>query len=405
MSITENLNYTHLNSNRLHVVDAIRGFAIVSIMLLHNLEHFDVYFLPSNLPAWMVDLDKIIWDSSFFIFAGKSYAMFAFLFGLTFFIQSNNQAKKGKSFTGIFAWRLVLLFVFGFINSAFYQGDLLTIYAVIGFLLIPFSYLNTKLVIGVAILLLLQPLEMINLFKAIQTPDVELANPESWTYFGKMDEYIKDSSFINTVYGNLTNGKMAVLKWSNENGRFINILSLFMFGMLAGRKDIFVLSVKNKKFWTKTLIISSIVFALLFVVQKNLDNLITSDAILRSMSTIEKSWTDLAFMLVMISGFILLFYTRTFNKILNIFSPMGRMSLSNYIIQSIIGSTLYYGYGFGLYKHTGATYSLLIFIVLAILMGYFSAWWMKNHKRGPLEGIWHRATWSFRKSSESFNYK
>ena len=44
--------------NRLHVVDALRGFAIVSIMLLHNIEHFDFYYLPENLPGWMVTLDK-----------------------------------------------------------------------------------------------------------------------------------------------------------------------------------------------------------------------------------------------------------------------------------------------------------------------------------------------------------
>ena len=100
------------NGNRIQVVDAIRGFAIVSIMLLHNLEHFVVYFLPPNLPAWMVSLDKIIWDTSFFLFAGKSYAMFALLFGLTFFIQSDNQSKKGKDFRATFAWRLVILFFY-----------------------------------------------------------------------------------------------------------------------------------------------------------------------------------------------------------------------------------------------------------------------------------------------------
>ena len=193
-------------------------------------------------------------DCSSIIFCTAIHsAMFALLFGLTFFIQSDNQAKKGKDFRGIFAWRLVLLFIFGLINSAFYQGDILTIYAVIGFLLIPFSHLNTKLVFGVAIILLLQPIELMGLFKAMQTPNVELANPESWAYFGKMDEYIKDSSFINTIHGNLTNGKIAVLKWSNEEGRFLHILSLFMFGMLAGRKKLFVSSDKNKKIWIKIL--------------------------------------------------------------------------------------------------------------------------------------------------------
>ena len=91
--------------SRLHVVDALRGFAIVSILLLHNIEHFDFYFKPENLPAWMVTMDQGIWDTMFFMFGGKSYAIFALLFGLTFFIQFNNQAQKGKDFRGRFAWR------------------------------------------------------------------------------------------------------------------------------------------------------------------------------------------------------------------------------------------------------------------------------------------------------------
>jgi len=101
------------SSSRLHVVDALRGFAIVSIMLLHNIEHFDFYYTPTNLPYWMIPLDKGIWDTLFFLFGGKSYAIFALLFGLTFFIQSDNQGKKGKDFRGRFAWRLLLLLGFG----------------------------------------------------------------------------------------------------------------------------------------------------------------------------------------------------------------------------------------------------------------------------------------------------
>ncbi len=100
-------------STRLHVVDALRGFAIVSIMLLHNIEHFDFYYAAEGIPAWMVPIDKGIWDTMFFLFGGKSYAIFSLLFGLTFFIQSDNQERKGKDFRLRFAWRLLLLLGFG----------------------------------------------------------------------------------------------------------------------------------------------------------------------------------------------------------------------------------------------------------------------------------------------------
>jgi uncharacterized protein len=102
---------------------------------------------------------------------------------------------------------------------------------------------------------------------------------------------------------------------------------------------------------------------------------------------------NIAFMLVLISGFTLLFQTNLFHKSLNLFSPLGKMSLSNYIIQSIIISSIYYGFGLGLYKYTSPTYGIIIGILLSFMMGYFCQWWFKTHKHGPLEGIWHKLTW------------
>ena len=124
---------------RIDILDVLRGFAIVSIMLLHSIEHFDMYYLPETLPTWMKSLDKGIWDSMFFLFGGKSYSIFALLFGVTYAIQLSRQQEKGASFDGRFAWRMLLLLGFGILNSVFFQGDILGIYAVIGLLLIPLS--------------------------------------------------------------------------------------------------------------------------------------------------------------------------------------------------------------------------------------------------------------------------
>jgi len=381
------------NKSRLLVIDALRGFAIVAIMLLHNLEHFDFYHLPPHLPEWMQSLDKGVWDTLFFLFASKSYSIFAMLFGLTFFIQSNNQRQKGNDFNGRFAWRLVLLFGFGMINSIFFQGDILTIYAVIGLLLIPLSYLNSKVLIGIAALMLLQPVEWGTLLHAIQNPDQKMLDPVSWTYFGKMHEYIPNSSMLDTVIGNLTNGKIAVILWNWENGRFFIILAMFLFGLVAGRNQLFVTSDQSNSFWKKTLIGAVVAFGIFYPLRVFMPDWIESAAIERSALTIVSPWADIALMLVWVSGIFLLFQKKSFNKILMIFAPLGRMSLTNYVMQSVIGSTLYYGYGFALYKYTGATYSFLIAIVLSILTGLFCHWWANNYKHGPLEGIWHKLTW------------
>lgn len=382
-----------IKTPRLEVVDALRGFAILSIMLLHNIEHFDFYYFPEHLPEWMKVMDGKIWQSLFFLFGGKSYAIFAFLFGLTFFIQQNNQEKKGEDFRLRFAWRLLLLLGFAIVNSAFYQGDILTTYAIIGFGLIPVARLSNKAVFWIALFFMFQPYEWINFLMSLDNPAQKLGDPVSWSYFGKMAEYVTADSFINTVKGNLTNGRVGVLLWTWENGRVFQTLSLFMLGMLAGRKGVFTVSDDNKKFWLKTLVYSSIVFVPLYIIKNNIPKWIPGEAIQRPLLTIETSWSNMAFMFVLVSGFVLLFQMRFFHKALNVLSPIGRMSLSNYIIQSVLGTIIYYGFGLGLYQYTGATFCILIGTGLAILQGIFSSWWMKNHKQGPLETLWHKATW------------
>jgi uncharacterized protein len=383
---------SEITSPRLHVVDALRGFAILSIMLLHNIEHFDFYFSPTNLPVWMPAVDKGIWETLFFLFGGKSYAIFALLFGLTFFIQSNNQEKKGNDFRGRFAWRLLLLLGFGFINSAFYQGDILTIYALIGFTLIPVAKLSNKSVFIIAIILMVQPYEWLNVISGMQHPDLKMANPASWAYFGKLGEYIPGDSIIKTWIGNLTNGKTAVLLWTWEAGRVFQTSALFMLGMLAGRKKLFITSDTNTRFWIRTLVIATLAFIPLFILKNGLSSWIQSEAIRRPMETIITSWSNMAFMFLLVSGFVVI-YAKLSGGFLDIFTPFGKMSLSNYMMQSILGSMIYYGFGLGLYQYTGSTYCLLIGIALAVFQWFFCNWWLKTHKHGPLEGIWHKLTW------------
>lgn len=382
-----------ITKSRIDILDVIRGFAIVSIMLLHNIEHFDVYYFPDTLPSWMVGLDRIIWDAMFFLFGGKSYAIFALMFGVTFAIQLTNQEARGETFRARFAWRMLLLFGFGIINSAFFQGDILTIYAVIGLLLIPLSKLPEKAILVLAVFLMVLPFEWWKLIYAIQHPMEQINDPVSWTYFGRMMEYIPHSSFLYTVIGNLTNGKTAVLLWNWENGRFFSILGLFLFGFILGKRELFRWTDVSGIFWKKAFLIATIAFIPLFVVQKNLNVITESDIIRRSLTTIETAWTNFAFMVVLVSGLTIIFQNKIIGKKLMYFSWFGRMSLSNYIIQSILGSFIFYGWGLGIYKYTGATYGILIGLFLTILMGMFCKFWAKRFKQGPFETLWHKATW------------
>lgn len=384
-----------INSNpkRLHVVDAIRGFAIVAIMLLHNIEHFDFYYSPENLPSWMVLLDQYIWNTMFFLFGNKSYSIFALLFGLTFFIQSHNQKKKGKKFNGRFAWRMLLLFGFGLLNSLFFQGDILTIYAVLGLFLIPFSYLNNRALVASALILFLQPVFWWPLVQAIRNPAMQLSDPASWANFGRMGEYLSDGTLWEAMKGNITNGKTAVVLWTWENGRYFSIVGLFLLGLVAGRKGLFKSTPEAKAFWKKGLPVSVVAWAVLYAFNLYIPEQIESDAIKQSFVNITFMWPHLAFTGIWVSGIYLLFHSDFMHKALNLFAPIGKMSLSNYVIQSIIGASIYHGFGLGLFRYTGATYSLMIGITMTLLTGMLCHYWAKRHKQGPLEIIWHRLTW------------
>lgn len=70
----------------------------MAILLVHNLEHFIFPVYPESSPEWLSILDAGVFNAVFSLFAGKSYAIFALLFGFTFYIQSHNQQLKGKDF-------------------------------------------------------------------------------------------------------------------------------------------------------------------------------------------------------------------------------------------------------------------------------------------------------------------
>lgn len=381
------------NPNRIEVVDALRGFAIMAIMLLHNLEHFDFYFFPENLPAMVKTTDGYIWDTMFFLFSGKAYAIFALLFGFSFFIMDNNQRQKGYDFRGRFAWRMLILLGFGIINSIFFEGDILTMYAVLGLSLILVNRLTTRWILAIAIFLLLQPVEWLKFFYFLNHPDQVPSPNLSDFYFGKAFPYLSGSSFWEMAKGNFINGRIAVIFWSWENGRFFQAPSLFMLGMLLGRQLLFIAQPKSIKFWKRILLASFITSAAFFFLRQSLPQWVTTTNLQPSLSLITFSIYNLAFTFLLASSFVLLYQTATFNKIFKPLATFGKMSLTNYLMQSLMGAFIYYGFALGLYQYTGATYCLLIGIVLFIIQFQFCKWWLKHHQQGPLEAMWHKATW------------
>jgi len=382
-----------LQNKRITVVDALRGATILSIMLLHNIEQFGANNPNPVKPEWISGIDIYISNTIHTLFGGKSYAIFALLFGLTFFIQTKNQEKDGKDFKIRFIWRLTILFGFGIINTLFYSGEILILYALLGLFLIPFNKMGNRTILIIAIILLLQPLMCVNAIIALNNPDLQPKVPLYWPYFLKSQMAWSGNSLLYIMKSNIKIGRIASLLFYWEEGRIEQTLGLFLMGFLAGRKKIFMETPENIKFWKKILLISVLIYVP-FIFFKHRPEIFSSSLnISTSLGRLFELWSNLAFTFILISVFILLFYNVKFQPALDKLSPIGKMSLSNYILQSILGSFVYYGFGLGLYKYTGATYSLFIGIILAIAQGLFSSYWFKNHKRGPLESLWHKLTW------------
>lgn len=388
------MTQTLKTTERLGVVDALRGFALLAIVLLHNLEHYNLFFMPENVPAWLQTIDKYAWDTIFFLFAGKAYATFSLLFGFSFYIQFHNAEKRGIDFRGRFAWRMCLLLLFAQLHALFYNGDILLLYAVVGFALIPVCKLKDKTVFGIALILLLQPYEWGRAIYALINPDYVAVTGHFIPYAMRAEAATANGSFFDVLQSNIIDGQLYSNIWQVENGRLFQTAALFMFGMLLGRRKYLIKSEESVRFWKRMLIGAVIAFIPLYCLRIFVPDFITDSSALIPYNIAVPSYANFAFMVILVSLFTLLWFKKeTGYSWQSLLIPYGRMSLTNYISQSVMGATIYYGFGLSMYKYAGATASLLIALLIFTVQLVFSRWWLVRHRQGPLEFLWRKGTW------------
>ena len=381
------------NTNpRIEVIDALRGFAVMAIILVHNLEHFIFPVYPTDSPEWLNILDQGVFNGIFSLFAGKAYAIFALLFGFTFYIQTQNQKRQGKDFGYRFLWRLILLAGFATLNAAFFPaGDVLLLFTIGGLVLFFTRNWSNKAIIITAVIFLLQPVEWYHYIANLMNPAHQLPDLKVGEMYAEVAEYTKAGNFWDFISGNITLGQKASLLWAINAGRFFQTAGLFLLGVYIGRKQFFIPSEKNLHFWVRILIISAVAFAPLYTLK---ELIMQNDTIIRqTVGTIFDMWQKLAFTLVLTASFTLLYQSKRFRNATNNLRFYGRMSLTNYITQSIIGAAIYFPFGLSLAPYCGYTVSLLIGFFTFLVQVRLCKWWLSRHKQGPLEYIWHKWTW------------
>ncbi len=380
-------------NTRIEVADILRGIAIGGIVLIHFIEQLNFYQFREPTSEFMGWLNSAVWDTTFFLLAGKMYAIFSLLFGLSFFIQHDNQAQKGVDFRSRFVWRMVLLFLFGLFDLLFYNGDILTVYAVCGVLIIPFIRASDKVLVSAALLLMLQPIEIVYIVLGLINPETTSLDLGSHDMFGAILPAQAEGTWLDVAVAGIRNGFPVNFAWAIEHGRMTQTLFLFLFGVILGRKRMFYDEGNNVQIWKKTLVWALVASVLLAPAYEILPGMVETPCISKSLGVMLKMWRNLAMMLVIVGGVVVLFYrTRAHDTLLKI-APYGKMSLTNYLGQSMIGGFIFYNWGLGLFRYTGHTVALLIGAAVVVGQWYFCRWWLENHSHGPFETLWRKLTW------------
>lgn len=377
---------------RIEVVDALRGFAVMAIILVHNLEHFIFPVYPTSAPHWLEVMDKSVADVVFTLFAGKAYAIFALLFGFTFFLQMDKRRREGYDFGFRFLWRLLLLIVFATLNAAFFPaGDVLLLFVVVGLVLFLTRSLSDRGLLLIAVFFLLQPLDWFHYIIHLIAPSYQIPDLKVGEMYTEVGEVVKSGNVYDFFVCNMTLGQKASLLWAWDAGRFFQTAGLFLLGSYFGRKSFFVASPDRLRILVKVLAFSALVYAPLLALK---DSAVGAEAVIqKTVGTVLDMWQKLAFTLVLITSFVLLYQSERFHKATDGLRFYGRMSLTNYVSQSIFGALIYFPIGLYLAPYCGNTLSLLIGFATFGLQVVFSKWWLARHKQGPLEYVWHRWTW------------
>ncbi len=192
-------------------------------------------------------LDGIVLNLGTLLTFGKFFTIFSFLFGLSFALQMRSAAQKGSAFTGRFTWRLVVLALIALVHNVFYAGDILIIYAFLGLLLIPFRAVNTKVLLVVALLLILNIPGLVLGWRGLSAPplDAEQQQVAAQMQAQGMQEaqrqfdIKKSGSAAEIMRVNLTDGMEGKLAFQLRSGRLWITFGLFLLGLCAGRLEIF----------------------------------------------------------------------------------------------------------------------------------------------------------------------
>ncbi|MBC8155883.1 MAG: DUF418 domain-containing protein [Bacteroidetes bacterium] len=377
---------------RIEVLDGLRGLALFGIITA-NLWTFSGYgFLTEpqmqQLPTYA--LDRLVYASLHVLIDSKFSTIFSILFGVGFSIQIGRAGSKGIAFTGYFIKRMLILLGIASVHAyAFWYGDIIRFYAVAGLLmLLARNWSERRLLItAVGLMALATPVIFI-LNEVFAAPAADgLTKGQILTAFGQ--GAYPDVLRMNWRIDDVRNF------WQGASLTLVSTTGKVMLGYWMGRIGLFTNPQAHQRllrrwFWWGALVglPSSAVF---WAVKSGSLTLTPGLAWLPFVIAIGMVLHSLFY----ISAFVQAFQRLSWQRGLVTFVPVGKMALTNYLTQTLVGLLLFYGYlpGPHLMGQVGPANLLLLGITIYALQVVFSHWWLRTHEQGPVEWLWRKLSY------------
>ena len=389
-------------AERIEALDVLRGFALFGVLLVNivvftytiwdTIEGTNPLLKPGLLPTVAEQLT--IW-SVVVLGVGKFLTIFSILFGLGFYMFAKKSYFRGGDTRTLFQRRLLVLFLFGILNLLLvWHGDILHVYAITGLFLIHFQHMSTsRLKLWIFGLLTLSTLIFLASAVLNGYADSEAGSTALAELMAMGRGTYTQGNYWEVVMFRLQHEVPILI--ANVLFLIPKGLGLFLIGVYAGKLGILENPMKHRTLIWRGWAVGGAVGLTCTILYVSLQhNSLGMDVVATAglVSVLKEIGTIFAAIFYMTS-IMLALNVPTLRRALSPLAAPGRMALTNYLVQCVTCSLLFYGYGLGLRNSFNMVYVPVLTLVIFTMQVFFSKWWLTSHAHGPLEWIWRRLTY------------
>lgn len=382
-------------TERIVSLDVIRGFSLLGIFIINMISFHSPFLYLDPYTWWKTPEDVTLYPWIDVLVQASFYPLFAMMFGYGLGIQQQRAMDKGTSFYSFGIRRLLVLLGIGCIHAfLIWSGDILINYAMFGLVLLIFMRLSGKGLMWLGGILFLLPQTFFSILLVLMT----FADPTGVTQYTNISA-LQDSvaayasGSFSSIMGQRFEDWYIVNSPDNLLFLLLSILPMMMIGAGASKLRLLEKVSTYKKMW----MVTGGSTLLLGVAIKSLPLLIESNF---AYSYIQDF---LGGPFLSVSYAIILSLLLLNQKIMKWSKPLasvGKMSLTNYLMQSIIGTLIFYSYGFGLYGEVTLTTGTMLAVGIYVIQVILSEIWLSKFQYGPVEKLWRVLSYGRRNVGE-----